>query len=142
MPDNISQTVADIKNLAHLILRVPFMVILKVLLCIGLTSNAKAARPAINGKSIIMSPVTGSNPIMLKSFGFAASSEITVGSEPDFNIRAISKGNAPMVFDIMRMTASITIYLQKLFLPVNADSRWFMILWLSEFSAGPLWMIN
>jgi hypothetical protein len=39
----------------------------------------------------------------------------------------ISNGTAPIVFDTIRTAANITIYLQKLFLPVNVDSRWFIV---------------
>jgi hypothetical protein len=57
----------------------------------------------------------------------AANCENTDGFEPDFNEMEIIKGIAPIVFAVIRITANITIYLQKLFLPKNVDSRWFIV---------------
>jgi hypothetical protein len=126
MAESINQTPADVKNLSHLIFPVPLMVILRVRLFNGLTRRIKAANPAINGKSIITRPAFVLRPIMLKSLGLAAICENTAGFEPDFINMAISNGMAPIVFDTIRTTANIIIYLQKLFLPVNVDSRWFI----------------
>jgi hypothetical protein len=74
-----------------------------------------------------MNPIIGLKPIMLKSFGLAVNCENTDGFEPDFNEMEIIKGIAPIVFATIRITANIKIYLQKLFLPVNVDSRWFIV---------------
>jgi hypothetical protein len=98
-----------------------------VLLFKGLTRRIKAISPAINGKSIITNPASGLSPITLKSLGLAAICENTAGFEIDFISMEISKGTAPIVFDTIRTAANITIYLQKLFLPVNVDSRWFIL---------------
>ena len=81
----------------------------------------------MNGKSIRTNPTFGLSPITLRSFGLAASCVNTAGFESDFISVAISKGIAPIVFDTIRTTANITMYLQKLFLPVNVDSRWFIV---------------
>ena len=126
MAERISQINAETKNRFHLIPPVPFMVIFSVRLFKGLTSRTKAANPAIKGKSIIRSPVFGSRPNTLKSLGFAESREYTSGFETDFISDAIINGMAPMVFDAIRIMATITTYLQMLFFPVNVDSRWFM----------------
>src|SRR5659263_692234 len=69
--ESISQTDADIKNLSHLIILVPFIVIFRVRLFKGFTRIINANNPIMNGKSTIMSPIFGSRPITLKSFGLA-----------------------------------------------------------------------
>src|SRR5450759_1891423 len=125
--ESISHTAPDIKNLPHLIFSVPLIVILRDRLFKGLTRRTKAINPAMNGKSNITNPTSGLSPNTLKSFGFAAICEKTAGSDLIFISMEISKGIAPIVFDTIRTTANIMIYLQKLFLLLNDDSRWFIL---------------
>jgi hypothetical protein len=83
----------------------------------------KAKRPIIKGTIIIIKPIFGLTPKILKSLGLAESCEYTAGFEADLLNTAISKGMAPIVFDTIKTTANIRIYRQKAFLPVNVDSR-------------------
>jgi hypothetical protein len=48
------------------------------------------------------------------------------GFENDLRSRPIRRGKAPIVFDAINTAGTITRYLQKLFLPLKVDSRWFM----------------
>jgi hypothetical protein len=76
---------------------------------------------------IIMNPIIGFSPITLKSFGLEAYCENTDGFDPDFKNKEINNGIAPREFAAIRITTIIKIYLQKLFLPLNVDSRWFIV---------------
>jgi hypothetical protein len=118
---------AEIKNLFHLIFPVPFIVSFSVLRFKGLTKRINAANPAIKGNSIIRRPAFGSRPSTLKSSGLADSCENTSGFDADFITNEIINGIAPIVLEAIRIRTNITIYLQKLFLPLNADSRWFIV---------------
>ncbi len=89
----------------------------------GLTSRIKATNPAIKGNSIIARTTFELSPRRLKSFGWAASPDNIPGSVSDLNIAATNRGMAPMLFDTRNTVINMTAYRQKLFLPVNDDSR-------------------
>ena len=118
---------AEIKNRFHLILPVPFIVILIVLLFNGLTSKTSTASPAKNGRSINIRNIFGSKPKALKSLELAANCDTASGLDTDFIPTAIIRGKPPIIFDAIRIAAIITIYLQRLFFPKNVDSRWFIV---------------
>jgi len=127
MAESPSQTAAEIRNRFHLIFLVPFIVLLTVRECNGLTNSRKADNPAINGNNSITNKVFELKPKTLKSFGLFESRENISGFDADFKPIAMSNGKAPIVLDTIRTTATITKYLQKLFFPENVDSRWFMV---------------
>jgi hypothetical protein len=97
----------------------------------------------MKGNIINKNPVFGLTPIIPKLLGLAENCENTVGFDPSFDKRVISTGTAPIVFATIKTTANIKKYLQKLFLPVNVDSRWFIvkIYSLSEFRTYPFRII-
>jgi hypothetical protein len=103
------------------------MVILKVRLFKGFTRTINANNPAMEGKSGIIRLTLGSRPNTLKSPGLAAIWDKTSWLEADFIARDNISGNAPIVFAIRIIMAIIKTYLQKLFLPANVDSRWFIV---------------
>jgi hypothetical protein len=122
-PERTAQTIAEIKNLFHLIEFVPFIVCIKVLPFNGFTRKTNAMMPATKGISKRSKPILELKPNTLISDGFAAIFETTSGLDAALTPYAINNGIAPIVFDTINIAANITIYLQKLFFPLNADSR-------------------
>ena len=80
------------------------------------------------GNNIIMSKVfEDQDPVHCNHSDWLQTCENISGFDTDLISRPISRGKAPIVFDTINTAAIITIYLQKLFFPVNDDSRWFIV---------------
>jgi hypothetical protein len=122
----IIQTEAPVKKRFNLTFPSPLIVLMNVLECNGFIRNANAASPAMNGNNIKVSSRFSLMPGREKSFGFSASCDITWGSENDFTVLVISIGKVPIRLLARNTSTSMTIYLQRLFLPANDDSRCFI----------------
>jgi hypothetical protein len=81
-----------------------------------------AAKPTTKGNIIIRNTTLELSPNTLISLGFAAIRASVPGSDA-FKAKEISIGIPPIVFDTINIEATITTYRQKLFLPLNVDSR-------------------
>jgi len=77
----------------------------------------------MKGKSIIRSPTLELTPRTVRSFGFSANLETTVGSEAELRPRLINKGIEPTVFEATNTARIIKRYLHRAFFPENEDSR-------------------
>jgi hypothetical protein len=85
-------------------------------------STVNAVNPAMKGNIIIRNITFELSPNTLRSIGLAAIRASVPGSEA-FKANEISIGILPIVFDTIKTDTTIIMYLQKLFLPLNDDSR-------------------
>jgi hypothetical protein len=87
----------------------------------------KHTNPATNGNSSIINPKLESIPRRLRFPGFLAYVSATAGSDTFFMRTVTISGIEPIVFAPSNIENNINKYLQRLFLPIKEDSRWFII---------------